>query len=82
MMVIAKPINLKREETTMKITTIGLDLAKSVFHVVCFNEHSKKVKNGCSAGINCECSSLCESASKSDPLSASRLTHEYFIASL
>ena len=44
MMVIANPINLKREETTMKITTVGLDLAKSVFHVVCFDEHSKEVK--------------------------------------
>ena len=28
----------------MSITTVGLDLAKSVFHVVCFNEHSKEVK--------------------------------------
>ena len=28
----------------MNITTIGLDLAKSVFHVVCFNEHFKEVK--------------------------------------
>jgi hypothetical protein len=28
----------------MKITTVGLDLAKSVFHVVCFDEHSKEVK--------------------------------------
>src|SRR5208337_4937207 len=44
MMVIANPINLKREETSMKITTVGLDLAKSVFHVVCFDEHSKEVK--------------------------------------
>jgi len=44
MMVIANPINLKREETTMKITTVGLDLAKNVFHAVCFDEHSKEVK--------------------------------------
>lgn len=28
----------------MKITTIGLDLAKTVFHVVCFDEHSKEVQ--------------------------------------
>jgi transposase len=28
----------------MNITTVGLDLAKNVFHVVCFNEHSKEVK--------------------------------------
>lgn len=28
----------------MNIITVGLDLAKSVFHVVCFNEHSKEVK--------------------------------------
>lgn len=28
----------------MKITTVGLDLAKNVFHVVCFNEHSKEVQ--------------------------------------
>jgi transposase len=28
----------------MKITTVGLDLAKNVFHVVCFNERNKEVK--------------------------------------
>lgn len=28
----------------MKISTVGLDLAKNVFHVVCFDEHSKEVK--------------------------------------
>ena len=28
----------------MNISTVGLDLAKSVFHVVCFNEHFKEVK--------------------------------------
>jgi hypothetical protein len=28
----------------MKITTVGLDLAKNVFHVVCFDEHSNEVK--------------------------------------
>jgi transposase len=43
MMEIENPIN-KREETTMKITTVGFDLAKNVFHVVCFDEHSKEIK--------------------------------------
>jgi len=28
----------------MNINTVGLDLAKNVFHVVCFNERSKEVK--------------------------------------
>lgn len=28
----------------MNITTVGLDLAKNVFHVVCFNAHFKEVK--------------------------------------
>jgi len=28
----------------MKITTIGLDLAKNVFHVVCINAQGKEVK--------------------------------------
>ena len=28
----------------MDITTVGLDLAKNVFHVVCFNERNKEVK--------------------------------------
>ena len=28
----------------MNVTTVGLDLAKNVFHVVCFDEHSKEVK--------------------------------------
>lgn len=28
----------------MKITTVGLDLAKNVFHVVCFNAHGKEIK--------------------------------------
>lgn len=36
------PIETKEEETEMKITTIGLDLAKSVFHVVCFDERHKQ----------------------------------------
>jgi transposase len=37
-------INEEREETKMNITTVGLDLAKSVFHVVCFNQRFKEVK--------------------------------------
>ena len=32
-------ISEEREETQMNIITVGLDLAKSVFHVACFNEH-------------------------------------------
>jgi transposase len=28
----------------MNITTVGLDLAKNVFHVICLNEHNKEVK--------------------------------------
>ena len=28
----------------MNITTVGLDLAKNVFHVVCLNKHNKEVK--------------------------------------
>ena len=28
----------------MNITTVGLDLAKNVFHVVCLNEHNKEVR--------------------------------------
>jgi len=28
----------------MNITTVGPDLAKNVFHVVCLNEHNKEVK--------------------------------------
>jgi len=28
----------------MNITTVGLDLAKNVFHVVCFDQHSNEVK--------------------------------------
>ena len=28
----------------MIITTVGLDLAKNIFHVVCFDEHSKEVQ--------------------------------------
>jgi transposase len=28
----------------MKTDTVGLDLAKNVFHLVCFDEHSKEIK--------------------------------------
>ena len=28
----------------MEITTVGLDLAKNIFHVVCLNTHGKEVK--------------------------------------
>ena len=35
---------MQQEETIMKITSVGLDLAKSVFHVVCFDEDCKEVK--------------------------------------
>ena len=34
----------EREEITMSVITVGLDLAKNVFHVVCFNGHFKEVK--------------------------------------
>ena len=44
MMAIEVSIKPKREETKMKITTVGLDLAKNVFHVACFAEHSKEVQ--------------------------------------
>jgi hypothetical protein len=36
-------IEPKREETEMKITTIGLDLAKTVFHMVGLDERGKEV---------------------------------------
>jgi transposase len=35
--------SIKREKTKMNITTIGLDIAKRVFHVVCCNKHGKLV---------------------------------------
>ena len=34
---------LQKEKTMDKITTIGLDLAKNVFHVMCCNQHGKVV---------------------------------------
>lgn len=40
----ALSINTEREETNMNITTVGLDLAKTVFHVVCFDKRGKEVK--------------------------------------
>ena len=44
MMELATTINVDREETKMNIITVGLDLAKNVFHVIGFNEHGKEVK--------------------------------------
>ncbi len=41
MMEVFSTINTKREKTMGKITTIGLDLAKNVFHVVCCDKHGK-----------------------------------------
>jgi transposase len=35
---------LKLEMTTMNITTIGLDIAKRVFHVVCCNQQGQLIK--------------------------------------
>jgi hypothetical protein len=35
-------IEPKREETEMRITTIGLDLAKTVFHVVGLDERERR----------------------------------------
>ncbi len=37
-------IEAKREETEMQITTVGLDLAKNTFHVVCFDARGHEVK--------------------------------------
>lgn len=36
-------IEEKREETEMEITTVGVDLAKSMFHVVCFDARGREV---------------------------------------
>ncbi len=35
---------IKREKTKMKTTTIGLDIAKRVFHVVCCNQQGRLIK--------------------------------------
>jgi transposase len=35
---------VKEEETMQEITTVGLDLAKNVFHLIGCNEHGKEVK--------------------------------------
>jgi len=37
----------KREKTMSKVTTIGLDLAKNVFHVVCCDQRGKVVRKKC-----------------------------------
>lgn len=37
-------IEMKKEETMSEITTVGLDLAKSVFHAVCLNGHGREVR--------------------------------------
>ena len=43
-MEVLQTIELKREETEMQITSVGLDLAKNVFHVVCFDARGHEVK--------------------------------------
>ena len=45
MMEVIATIREKEEETMREITTVGLDLAKSVFHVVCRDRHEKEVKS-------------------------------------
>jgi transposase len=35
---------IKREKTKMNVTTIGLDIAKQVFHVVCCNKQGRLIK--------------------------------------
>jgi hypothetical protein len=42
MVTVKTTINSKKEETTMNITTVGLDLAKSVFHAVCCNQQGNE----------------------------------------
>lgn len=37
-------LTIKQEKTKMKITTIGLDIAKRVFHVVCCNKEGRLLK--------------------------------------
>ncbi len=44
MMEVESTIWRKRENTMNKITTIGLDLAKNVFHTVCCDARGKVVK--------------------------------------
>jgi len=44
MMEILPTISMKKEETMNEVTTIGLDLAKNVFHVVCCDQHGKVVR--------------------------------------
>ena len=43
MMELLTTINGKEEKTMSKVTTIGLDLAKHVFHVVCCDARGKRV---------------------------------------
>jgi hypothetical protein len=40
----SKPTIEKEGETMREITTVGMDLAKNVFHVVCHDQHDKEVK--------------------------------------
>jgi hypothetical protein len=35
---------VKEEETMQEITTVGLDLAKNLLHLIGCNEHGKEVK--------------------------------------
>jgi len=44
MMELYQPSARREEKTMNKITTIGLDLAKHVFHVVCCDKHGKVVR--------------------------------------
>ena len=37
-------IKRSREETKMNITTVGLDLAKNVFHVICVDVNGKEAR--------------------------------------
>jgi len=44
MMELLSTIKQGEEKTMDKITTIGLDLAKNVFHAVCCDERGKVIK--------------------------------------
>ncbi len=39
-----KLYNNQKGEEQMKFTTVGLDIANNVFHIVCCNEHNRIVK--------------------------------------
>ena len=43
-MEVSSTIELKEGETMGEITTVGLDLAKNVFHLIGCNEYGKEVK--------------------------------------